>query len=321
VGLLQRAAAGRSGRRGAQPSTAPGMNPEPTELLARSRPLSWLHVPKAGSSLGNTLIHTPGLCHSLPEGTIINSSAFCQGCNEYHHHMLANFKQAYPMEEYCPGINRKWGSHHCVGAKRAAYNRQWRGKGVAMMRQPEQRIMSSYYANQHEWPKGREAAKSVLEFAEVTQGCATRMLVRDTTKDSNCGSFDAVTPEELEEAKRRLEGFVFVGLTEEWNLSICLWHAMFGGLCYGADFFNTRVGVMSDTDAAAPVVTRASSSSTYSTEELRGFVDAVDGRLYAQAQEIFWARAKEYGVSEASCQPCFQHASEHYAPEPGSAEQ
>ena len=40
----------------------------------------------------------------------------------------------------------------------------------------------------------------------------------------------AVTASETETAVRRLEqGFAIVGLTDHWDLSICLWHAMFFG--------------------------------------------------------------------------------------------
>ena len=39
-----------------------------------------------------------------------------------------------------------------------------------------------------------------------------------------------------EAAKRVREGFAFVGITEEWDLSACLFHEMFGGDCHAWDF-------------------------------------------------------------------------------------
>ena len=48
---------------------------------------------------------------------------------------------------------------------------------------------------------------------------------------------------DLEKALQRLQdGFKFVGLTEYWEASVCLFHAMFGGECDAMEFENTRPG-------------------------------------------------------------------------------
>ena len=36
--------------------------------------------------------------------------------------------------------------------------------------------------------------------------------------------------------------FAFVGLTEEWDLSVCLFHRMFGGECHVREFLDVRPG-------------------------------------------------------------------------------
>merc|ERR1719221_1611184 len=100
------------------------------------------------------------------------------------------------------------------------------------------------------------------------------MLSHAAAEMSFCGEFSPLTREDVELAKTRLEKFAFVGLTDEWDLSICLWRAMFGGLCYGADFANTRPGPDSKTVAGG----------VYDTSALRGFVDDFDGELFAKAQ-------------------------------------
>ena len=47
----------------------------------------------------------------------------------------------------------------------------------------------------------------------------------------------------LKEATRRvLHDFAFVGLTDRWNASVCLFHAKYGGEVYAAEFANSRPG-------------------------------------------------------------------------------
>ena len=46
-----------------------------------------------------------------------------------------------------------------------------------------------------------------------------------------------ITLEVAQEAAKRVhEGFAFVGIAEEWDLSVCLFHEMFGGDCHAWDF-------------------------------------------------------------------------------------
>ncbi|CAJ1436581.1 unnamed protein product [Effrenium voratum] len=83
----------------------------------------------------------------------------------------------------------------------------------------------------------------------------------------------------------------FVGLVEEWDLSICLFHKMLGGDCLFSEFENTR-----------------QNPNEYNTSELQGFNDTLDGIVYQEARSIFQRNLKLYGVSNESCQPCFQRA-------------
>ncbi|CAK9071057.1 unnamed protein product [Durusdinium trenchii] len=71
--------------------------------------------------------------------------------------------------------------------------------------------------------------------------------------------------------QRLREGFAFVGLTEEWDLSICLFHAMFGGPCHSSEFHNARPGQHAkDADGL------------YDTSILQGYQDEIDGLVYAE---------------------------------------
>merc|ERR1719469_93252 len=50
-------------------------------------------------------------------------------------------------------------------------------------------------------------------------------------------------------AMDRVRKFKFVGLTSQWELSICLFHTMFGGTCLPVEFSNLRRGNYSAGDA------------------------------------------------------------------------
>lgn len=84
------------------------------------------------------------------------------------------------------------------------------------------------------------------------------------------------------------DGFAFVGITEQWALSVCLFRVMFGGQCVASDLANTRPGVNS-------------SSSDYDTSELYGWVDALDGPVYAEALQMFEDTLDVYGVDADMC--------------------
>lgn len=298
LGSLARAAA-TALRRSPWPRGAPGTNPFPTQLLLDSRPLAWLHVPKTGGgSLGNEIIHTPAVCPLLPKGLVINASRFCEDCNAFNDGILKHFKWDFPLNEYCKGSLFKWTNHK--GLSNETWAQNYRGHGFTMLRNPEARLVSSWHHNRHDWPSFMEEQppQSLREYAELLQGCTVRMLNRvNASKGNYCGLPGLPTPSEVETAKRRLDGFVFVGLVEHWNLSMCLWRAMFGGLCYGADFTNIRPG-----------------NSSAEMKGLEGFVDRFDGAVYAKGKEIFERNLREYGVNESSCQPCYAHAAEHPAP-------
>ena len=55
----------------------------------------------------------------------------------------------------------------------------------------------------------------------------------------------AATPDiipDIEKALARVQGFQLVGLTDEYDLTVCLFHAMLGGECLPAEFINMRPG-------------------------------------------------------------------------------
>merc|ERR1719382_550591 len=95
-----------------------------------------------------------------------------------------------------------------------------------------------------------------------------------TRSDQVAGGPDEVSPaipstEERDEAVRMLkEDFAFVGITEHWDLSVCLFHAMYGGPCTSHEFDTLRSSHDLPPDA--------------SIADLNGWRDVYDGALYEE---------------------------------------
>mmetsp|Transcript_44281 Transcript_44281/g.99146 ORF Transcript_44281/g.99146 Transcript_44281/m.99146 type:complete len:329 (-) Transcript_44281:42-1028(-) len=289
--------------------------PEPF-VLEDALPMTWVHIPKCGSSFLNTLVHMKDFCPGIQVNTPVDQDTF--GGYEYLFNFIAQCSSLCDTTMlYCPKV-----PHECLGEDWEA------GKGtfVGMFRQPEQRILSMYYDIQHEFhmygPHSRleEAAVQaglieprprppMAEFAHLFGGTmAYQLIAHGATADSEYPPRSLGNPWDLpnrtldmaEEAARRVkEGFAFVGITEQWDLSVCLFHAMFGGPCRSLEFENTRPGNGNK-----------SAEDLYDTTPLEGFIDHVDRVVYQEALRIFWHNLQKYNVSFETCQrTCFEPAS------------
>ena len=115
--------------------------------------------------------------------------------------------------------------------------------------------------------------------------------------DDVCVNESPPTLVEMAQALHRLRtGFIFIGITEQWDLSICLFHAKYGGKCNAYETLNTRPGRY--LDDAHP--------SYYDTDELNGFVDIFDRQLYMEALAIFERDVEQFGLSHEYCQKVCQ---------------
>jgi len=88
-------------------------------------------------------------------------------------------------------------------------------------------------------------------------------------------------------AVARLDGFKFAGLTEHWDLSICLFHAMFGGECNQHEFENMRPTKVGGKKPANP---------------FGDATDPYDEAVYAKVAAVFWDNVRRFGVSRDACE-------------------
>merc|ERR1712087_112835 len=293
---------------------------ESAELSAEQRaslivPIAWFHVPKTGTSFLNTFYHTPAICPTFHADNYMSTPAlqWDSAWGEPDVVCAGGFSTSYPVvidhmiiDHSTPCHERgHFSGHMGIGVLSVEEYRQNRGHFVAMFRQPEQRLISQYYdygpsslwkGGVKVWPYQTESP-SLLEYAEWNAGVTVRQLTK-----SVCMPFKVLplpTSEDLSAAIDILkEGFAFVGITEQWALSVCLFRAMFGGQCLLSDLGDARPGEYSN-------------GSDYDTAELNGWVDVWDGPVYAEAVSIFDSTRNVYGVTSEWCSSiCQGHVDE-----------
>lgn len=257
--------------------------PEQRERLKSVLPLVWVHVPKSGTSFANALLHHVGICPRWPScAMLLPGEKDAQFFKDWD---LRELCEEGFVEDYRPP------GHRSAGAALTLHGAE---HGAMFLRQPEQRILAAHTDG---WPEASMSRDVPLStYAQGTAGCTVKMLTRRGTagsekaQESYCAfDGDPPSPKEVETAISRLYKFAFIGLAEEWDASICLFHAQFGGRCH--DFESAEVL------ADAPPASAPNASGVP--------VDKYDGELYAAAQEIFQSRLQEYDIVPGQqCEYC-----------------
>jgi hypothetical protein len=147
------------------------------------------------------------------------------------------------------------------------------------------RIISGWYHGKHDC----KHATDIVDYADCVKNCAANMLV-----GKQCGDRAQGTQADLQLALARVNHLGFVGLTHEWDLSICLFHAMYGGDCLPVEFSNLRPGVAHG------------SGDTYDLSSV-GLGDYNPGNeswdfiVHDAAEEVFWKSIRKFDVRRKTC--------------------
>jgi len=259
--------------------------------------VAWFHIPKCGTSFGTTLAHYAN--SSLPREAVMPTQEECtypgqdpvvppEEC----------FTNRYPIPQYFNNLfwlkttiwkDKRfvnWGAHYPIDA---GVWETFRGSFFGMFRAPAARTFSSW--------KHFAVEADPKSYWERNRGVVTKMLTAQEGYANCCGDPHSFLDDdccELEEepdtrtALARLDGFKFVGLTEHWDLSICLFHAMFGGECLQGEFINMRP---SDLRTLA--------------NPFENFTDPYDSAVYGKAEKWFWTNIVKFGVSRGTCARIF----------------
>ena len=199
---------------------------------------------------------------------------------------------------------------------------------AALFRAPSSRVASAFYYGRHAW--GLTASETDRlrplrtpgEFARTPgiSGCMTRMLSRcscaarpatasdfshwECTRPDRRGSqLLANSTTTAHEAAARVRRMAYVGVTELYNASVCLFHRRFGGTPIEAEFELFRVGrghghatmraasnaQLERTWAGEQDAKQFGDELRYSADVLGGFTDELDEIVYAAALERFEA--------------------------------
>jgi len=274
--------------------SAEGVAMSATERAGLIKPVAWFHIQKTGTSFANTLYHTPAICANMLADSYVSKAVGDYGTWDH---------EAWGRErEMCPGgFSKSYRSTLSFWLHEGLSRDTWtlnRGHFVTMLRQPEQRMLSDYYnkdiqpmrypTGEGVWPYTSKTP-SAREYAEVMAGCSVRQLTIDDYDP--CYRVEYPTREDVNLAINRLrQGFAFVGITDHWDRSICLFRTMFGGECNSLDLINTR-----------PFNGTTADSDVYDASVLEGWTDDRDGQLYKEGVELFERSLSLYSVDDTSC--------------------
>lgn len=209
----------------------------------QGHPVEWLHIPKTGTSFGNTLLLWA--CPELNTTLWITASGVAD--------LPAGCKAKFYLH---PGNRKEW----FVGDHTSLENRSDdQLKNVfTFVRSPMTKIASGYHfiqsvmlqqstTNVTEADICAFARKSTVAHmalgAQVKTIAGNAMTVVEREYPSHeFGSAEPPTSAEIELACARLHSFAFVGITELWAASICLFHNKFGGRAHAVEHVNVNRG-------------------------------------------------------------------------------
>lgn len=306
-----------------------GESQEIDPALQAVMPIEWVHIPKCGSSFEATLLFSTGVCSNLPDPKDVLADMHYTldlRCDRLHHGPSHTASLAlYSRHEKLKGArleqNMKLDSQdaHFVFcdvpadwkcnesamdtsiARRAHAGLEFKpgfknakGRFMMFLRQPEQRLLSNYNFSM-DISRTLPKTTSIEDYIDMDSGMVTKTLTR-ACDEHGCRGQPAPTKAEVEEAKTRLKtGFSFIGITERWNLSICLFNKMFKQTCRPFQFKNVNPS-------------KGDSRSTYDDLLLKGFHDPYDTELFKIGTDIFEENLKKYNVDESTCEPCYRQA-------------
>jgi len=146
------------------------------------------------------------------------------------------------------------------------------GDFKSMTKRNEQRYRKFYH----------EAGPGILQdYTECVSACSVNMI-----NGKPCAGGNA-TEKDVANAVAKVSNFAFVGLTEEFDLSVCLFHAMFGGAPDRASFAKIRAA--------------KHRGKIFALKDVNHRTILPDLAVYDQANRTFWERIDQYGITRTEC--------------------
>ena len=272
-----------------------------------SRPsIRWTHIPKTGQSFAYTIMN-----HGCP---LINLEKMHFLVDDYRRDQYQRGEADPSLNSFMQRVLNRRGCQYRAGPLgicphvalpirgHIPVKPEHFGQIVTMLRDPHQRLISSAFMG-----TGCNKALRTLNFTQCIEfkylterGCYTRffngeLCSLDSPGKARCQG-ERLDKCVVSATKVLLNGGIrFAGITEWWDASICLFHAISGGDPHDVQFKNIHPGSGSS----------AKQDGLYDASILLGKVDAHDLFIYEKAKERFrdlWERHRDKLPGHARCQ-------------------
>jgi len=246
------------------------------ESEADINPIYYMHIPKAGSSFATAIAHLACGSRIGKEVKVSEPSYrdWKKKCGKEH---IARFTSGHrPLD---PGVQLR--------------------TVVTLVRPARQRIISGYFHSLHDCPELQKELHIsenppwkvhqidrdlLLKYGNCVQGCASSMLSGHGCATGKRSLEDLQA--DAHQAVAKIPQIGFVGLTNHWDLTVCMWHAKYGGECLEAEFANVRPGKY---------------SSAHDETIFDSSFHPIDDAIYDAAALQFMHDMKTYDVSPKTC--------------------
>jgi len=264
--------------------------------------LDWMHIPKTGTSFIYTMVlyKCDSLIANAPNSTaelerIYNTVAHtrpgppCAGATMRHQHQptkpgllgyTADQNSRFtiatmvrdPMVRMASGFTHSY--HDCRKMEKSRF--KTRPKDVCAVLEDENADPT----------KVEEMEKVVLMYANCVRGCQTRMATGKGCARNKPGDNEdaAAEAKRTELAIRKIQDFAFLGITDRWHQSLCLFSHHFprpSGANYSIDNLNRNT---------RPSHHASCNPQVQKVLEKHGFSDEMDGPFFAAARQLFEQR-------------------------------
>lgn len=268
------------------------------ELRGRGQALPvhvrWLHAPKTGTSFANTLIRW---------GCPNSGETFITPRKERPANLTHPLTTTHSWDWlFLNASGRSWLRAHCTprlarhrGDRiRYAFNmhkglERWEVRHAAgLFRLPLQRVYSNYVHLSKHYNENRAPRESIASFVTRTEFWSqqSKLLLGRHYRDQR-----VLTDEDVRNAVMMVKSMLFVGLTEHFQLSCRLFHAMLGGVPHQAQFENVRPGINRYRNQAL-----RAADFRYDEAVFNGWRDKADDVVYEAARDRFWKDVQRYAT-------------------------
>lgn len=250
--------------------------------------LVWLHIPKTGTSFANSLVRwgcpdAPREIFVIPASERPLKLRLSLNATMTWDWLFTSESGRSWLRTYC--IHRL-ASHAPTGRFEYSVNihaplrKLHINNTIAMFRLPLQRTYSNYLHIDRHYNESRDSRMTLTQFVQKPKFISQQAKLLLGYRYRYGG---LISNSQALEAAKLINNLAFVGLTEQFDLSVRLFHAKFGGVPHRSQFENVRPSIQ-----RYQSVKRRYSWFRYSEREFGEWRDEPDEIVYRAAHSRFW---------------------------------